>query len=74
MSFEELIALGCNTETESCSEAPNWVYLTSYWSGSVYDAHNVWLVNSNSYFNYDSYAYDLVFGVRPVITISRSLL
>ena len=71
---DELIGLGCSENDYSCSAAPSWVYATSYWSGSAIGTGNVWYVNSLTIFdNYNS-SDDSTFGVRPVITISRSLI
>ena len=73
---DELIGLGCSEDDLRCSEAPSWVYATSYWSGSAYSTSEVWFVGSYSYvcFDYDYHFTDADFGVRPVITISRSLI
>ena len=68
----ELEKLGCNEDDYSCSDAPSWVYSTSYWSGSAFDTSSVWTVDSNAGFDdYNFYADD-AFGVRPVIEISES--
>lgn len=65
----ELEKLGCNEDNYSCSDAPSWVYSTSYWSGSASDAYGVWYVYSYAYFDFTNYYSDLEFGVRPVIEI-----
>jgi hypothetical protein len=70
---DELIALGCNEDDCSCNAAPNWVYATSYWSGSANDSSLVWSVRSSSYFDFGNCSSVYYFGVRPVVTISRSL-
>ena len=69
----ELEKLGCNEDDNSCSDAPSWVYSTSYWSGSAYDTDDVWSVYSNAYFGSIDYGYDTGVGVRPVIEISESV-
>ena len=73
---DELINLGCSEDDRSCSAAPSWVYATSYWSGSANDPGFVWYVYSIGDFStFDGhYSNDSSFGVRPVITISRSLI
>ena len=68
---DELIGLGCSEDDYSCSEAPSWVYATSYWSGSAYDGNGVWRVHSDTTFDRSNSRSDSDFGVRPVITISR---
>ena len=70
ITYEELISLGCSKDGLSCSSAPSWVY-GDYWTASALDEYDVWLVRSNENFDcdvYDSYYY----GLRPVITISKS--
>ena len=68
----ELEKLGCNEDDYSCSDAPSWVYSTSYWSGSARDADFVWSVISYAVFvDSDSNRDDDV-GVRPVIEIPIS--
>lgn len=71
---EELEGLGCSENDYTFQTVPSFIYSTSYWSGSAYDANSVWFVSSeplffrnrNNYVNYNS------FGVRPVIGISIS--
>ena len=59
----------CN---ESCSTEYPWVYSCSYWVGSSIGDSILYYVLSNSGFN-GAYYYDYdYFGVRPVITISKS--
>ena len=74
ITYEELESLGCSGSDNSCSEAPEWVYATSYWSGSANRANRVWLVDSLEFFRFSGYDDVFDFGVRPVITISRSLI
>ena len=68
----ELEKLGCNEDDYSCSNAPSWIYSTSYWLGSAIGTVDVWSVRSSAYF--DTYYYDTDYGlgVRPVIEISES--
>ena len=69
----ELESLGCTSSSNTCSSSTYpWVYTTSYWSGSPYNANLVWVVYSNAGFNGYNYSYASRFGVRPVITISAS--
>ena len=69
---EELIALGCNTGQRTCSDAPNWVYSTTYWSSSCYGTIGDFLVVSSdkNFVGYDGMSY--YYGVRPVILIPLS--
>ena len=70
----QLANLGCSGSSWSCSSEPNWVYSTTYWTASAYDAFFVWSVISDGSFRDDDYARGDAFGVRPVITISTSEL
>ena len=72
ITYEELESLGCSGSDNSCSEAPEWVYATTYWSGSAYDTDEVWRVSSYGSFGFDFYSIVSYIGVRPVITISKS--
>lgn len=69
----ELEKLGCNEDDNSCSDAPSWVYSTSYWSGSASDTNDVWDVDSNADFDNGDFSNDSKVGVRPVIEISESV-
>ena len=71
---DELVNLGCSEDYWVCTEAPSWVYATSYWSGSVRDTSYVWNVRGDMFFGYSSCRDVDGFGVRPVITISRDYL
>ena len=58
-----------------CSDEYPWIYSTSYWSGasdSADSADSVLYVNGIGEFGGISYSYDDLFGVRPVIIISKS--
>ena len=69
---EELEGLGCSSSGYTCNSAPSFIYSTSYWSGSAYNADFVWYVSSYASFYYNDYPYSTCFGVRPVIGISIS--
>ena len=71
-SYEDMIALGCSSDEYSCLNAPEWTYTTSYWLGSAYDDYGVWLVDSVGRFGNYHFCNDSIFGLRPVITISKS--
>lgn len=66
---EELTGLGCNPYLYSCTNAPEWVYSTSYWTGSVANPafHNY--VNSSGRFGEDSFRQTNRYGIRPVIIL-----
>ena len=68
----ELENLGCDSSINFCSNAPSWIYSTTYWVGTSLssNANYVWDVASNSGFGSNPFDYDEHIGVRPVITIS----
>ena len=72
---DELISddIGCSVENSSCEDAPRFIYLTTYWTGTAENALDVWNVHTHAYFGSSSYNYDDIFGIRPVIVISKSL-
>ena len=72
ITYEELIGLGCNKSEKTCKSAPAWVYSTSYWTASAYDYFNVWEVSSEESFDGTGCMASAGFGLRPVITISKS--
>ena len=72
ITFEDLVSLGCSENEYSCTSAPSFVYSTNYWTASAYDDSYVHFVDSDGLF--DSYSFDAssYYGLRPVITISKS--
>ena len=72
ITYEELTGLGCNKNGWTCKPAPSWVYSVNYWSASVSGVYVVWRVNSSGYFDADGFDNSGRFGLRPVITISKS--
>ena len=78
ISFEELVTLGCDYNKGVCTNAPSWVYSSSYWTGTSYPVENyVWIVGEANHFlpshyNNDVYQdYTFYFGIRPVIEVSK---
>ena len=72
---EELISddIGCSVENSSCEDAPRFIYSTTYWTGTSETNLDIWNVHTHAYFGSSSYNYADIFGVRPVIVISKSL-
>ena len=70
---DELISeeIGCSAQSNTCINAPSFIYLTAYWSGSADAASFVWIVESDGFFNSCDYGSGFSFGVRPVIIISK---
>lgn len=69
IKFEELNEFGCVYENSSCSNAPDWIFSTSYWTGTAKDAEYIYAVSSLSAFFADPCYYWGTFGVRPVVEI-----
>ncbi len=72
ITYEELIGLGCRKNVITCKSAPSWVYSTDYWSASAYDNNDVWNVSSIGRFVGNGFDNSGYYGLRPVITISKS--
>ena len=80
MSFNEASELGCGNGTDNCSNAPSWVYQTSYWLGSVGNRNwnsganlgYIWTISGKNKIQYIASAANnggIPYGVRPVIVI-----
>lgn len=67
---EELETLGCSMTNWSCTNAPSWVYSTSYWTGTAKDYNYIWRVDTGGYFACNSFNNYYDVGVRPVVEIS----
>ena len=77
---EELVGLGCDLVDMNCNNAPNWLYSTTYWTGTatspdfyLYVASDGAL-SSDSDYHYvsgsnGSTTYTMIQGIRPVVTI-----
>ena len=68
----ELETLGCISNDESCSDAPSWVYSTSYWTETAYSSIETFFVFSYGRFGNAYCLGEALFGVRPVIEIPIS--
>ena len=71
ISYEQLLDLNCSESESSCSNAPSWVYSTSYWTGSASDSIHVWGVSSNGKISSNYVGSEgIPSRIRPVVTIS----
>ena len=72
---EELTSekIGCSSSGCS-SNVPNFIYSTSYWTGSSDDTKHIWYVVSTGALGNIDYNLFSSYGVRPVIVISLSEL
>ena len=72
IKVSELVNLGCDLFQQNCDSAPSWVYLTSYWTGNIYDDKHVFSVYSSAYFSHAGFNVINYRGIRPVIEIFKS--
>ena len=75
ITYEELTSLGCSGSdvgVYSCKSAPSWVYSTDYWTASANYYNSVWNVNLYGFFGGSYFDSSDYYGLRPVITISKS--
>lgn len=73
----ELIKLGCDEDNKTCLSAPEWIYKTTYWIGSTTAKNCVSYVGSDGDFGTlgaRKYSLGGIYGVRPVIEISKTEL
>jgi hypothetical protein len=70
---EELVNLGCDESEYTCTTSDyEWLYTTTYWSGSASSDSNVWVVRSYGNFGGSDCSNSDYDGVRPVIVIPLS--
>ena len=72
ITYEEIVSLGCTKNVWTCESAPSWVYSTDYWTASASYSYIVRGVYSNGRFGGGEFDISGLFGLRPVITISKS--
>ena len=72
ITYEEITGLGCTEKDNSCKSAPSWVYATKYWTASAATKNRVWGVISYDSFGSGYFDTSWDYGLRPVITISKS--
>ena len=82
MYQQELEYLGCIAADNMCSHyyyddeteatAPEWVYSSSYWTGSSIYNTFIYNVDSEGYFGMQAYNFSHQYGVRPVIEVNSS--
>ena len=73
IKVEELEKLGCSTTNISCNDSKyQWVYSTSYWTGSAHNSKDIWNVGTSKILGAVSYNDSVRLGIRPIIIISMS--
>ena len=71
LKYEDATRLGCNIETQRCSENNNFIYNTSYWLGSAYDNDKLYYIIKGGFFDVNPHHYSNDRGIRPVIEIEK---
>lgn len=73
---DELINLGCDETKGKCTEAPEWISSSSYWTQTIKEPSQwgVYIVYDEENFGTDDYDLEEYFGVRPVIVLSRNII
>ncbi len=74
ISKEELISLGCIEQSNSCQNAPNFIIGKSYWTKSSVSETSLWVITYDGPFVSNHYGHTNYRGIRPTITISKSLI
>lgn len=81
ITYNEVIDLGCSCDKSpcSCTSAPSWLYSVDYWTATAFSEVNLWTLraNSSAHLQHDGrslYYAKGYYGIRPVITISKSEL
>ena len=72
ITYEELTGLGCNESERTCTSAPSWVFRFNYWTATANDNFYMWFVFRNGSSGGIQFANSGNWGLRPVITISKS--
>ena len=67
ISLEQLIDLGCNMENRYCTDAPDWVNSTYYWTGTV-NGNGVWGAYGGRLF---SFSPGVAHGIRTILTVTN---
>ena len=65
------LTYGNFSSTASDISGKEWIYSTTYWSGSARDSSYLWLVGSSGYLHDVKYSSDRSYGVRPVIILEK---
>ena len=72
ITLNELIGLGCDKNERTCTSAPSWVFRFNYWTATANDNFYMWFVFRNGSSGGIQFANSGNWGLRPVITISKS--
>ncbi len=67
---DEYVALGCQANG-SCSNAPDWIDSTSYWTGTAYSLSTLFAISYTGDSIPDNFDRNNLFGIRPVIEILK---
>lgn len=74
ITAEELEKLKCSRTNTNCTSAPEWLYKTTFWSGTAKDENRIWHVNSDGTFHSSYSEHNELAGLRPVIKIPKWMI
>ena len=69
---EELVNDNVGCTSSDCSLAPEFIYRSTYWTGTALDSENIYSVTSVGTFSTNKYDSNFTGGVRPVIVLHRN--
>ena len=71
ITMDELYSdeIGC---TSTCSDAPTFIYSSTYWTGTSTDSENIYCINYMGGITATKYDSTLTGGVRPVIVLHKN--
>ena len=69
LKLEEIVELGCDTSSFKCTNAPFWVFETSYWLGTIENRYRIWFIDTFNNLGYYYFDNENTLGLRPVIII-----
>ena len=70
LSRDEFLSVACSGGS-SCSKGPDWIFATSYWTGTATDSENVYVIVSDVSWGGRPYYRQYDFGTRPVIVVPK---
>ena len=72
LTYSEAIdeSIGCDGDNRECPTG--FITNTTFWLGSASDVNKLWTIGYDCWFGGDYFNYNLGYGVRPVIVISKS--
>ena len=70
LNYAQVIKLGC-VKDGKCPESNSWLYDTSYWLSDAQEKTGIWVIDAIGILSHNKYTQEYLYGIRPVITISK---